>query len=74
MVLKEPRLSINAQAPYGELRFQVCDMESCPLEGFSFADNVPLIENDSLDWALVWKGSRLTELVGKAEEFNADLK
>jgi hypothetical protein len=65
MVLKEPKLSINAQAPYGELRCQMCDMESRPLEGFSFEENVPFIENDALDWALAWKGGSLTELVGK---------
>jgi len=65
MVLKEPKLSINAQAPYGELRCQVRDMESRPLEGFSFEENAPFIKNDALDWELAWKGGSLTELVGK---------
>jgi hypothetical protein len=65
MILKEPQLSINVQAPYGEVCYQLCDMESRPLEGFSFDDNVPFIEGDSLDWALTWKGGNLTELVGQ---------
>ena len=65
MVLNEPALSLNVLAPLGEVVYQACDMESRPLEGFTFADCVPFREGDALDWPLAWRDHALAELLGR---------
>lgn len=54
-VLREAGIRINAAAPYGELRFQLTDEESRPIEGFTYDDCVALRANDSLAFPLRWR-------------------
>jgi hypothetical protein len=65
LVLLSPQLTINASTPNGEVRFQLTDMESRPVEGFTFQDSVALNSGDSVDFALHWTKGRLENLVGK---------
>jgi hypothetical protein len=60
-----PEILINAQARYGELRYQVTDEKSVPVEGFTFDDCVPLVARDELASPLAWKDASLEAIVGK---------
>jgi hypothetical protein len=65
MVLLEPRLTMNAAAPIGEVRFQLTDMESRPVEGFTFDDCSPIKSTDSTAFKMQWKGGRLGDILGR---------
>ncbi len=65
LVLLQPRLSLSAVAPMGELNVQLTDMESRPIEGFTFDDSNPFAADDSTDFEVTWRASRLGEIVGK---------
>lgn len=65
LVLLAPELTMNASAPHGEVRFQLTDMESRPIEGFTFADSVALSADDSLAFPVRWSGSRVDDVVRK---------
>lgn len=47
---------LNAAADYGEVRFQLTDEKSRPIEGFSFDDCIPLRGGNSIAHELEWKG------------------
>jgi hypothetical protein len=49
LALFSPELRLNVLAPYGELVFQVTDLLSKPIAGYTFDDCVPLKEVDALD-------------------------
>jgi hypothetical protein len=64
--LFSPEIRINAAAKYGEVRFQVTDEKSEPLEGFTFEDCVPMRGVDSVSHVLKWKdGSDLKALIDR---------
>ena len=56
LTLFKPGIHLNVSVPYGEVRFQVCDEKSVPIEGFTFDDCVPIRGMDSLSLPLEWKG------------------
>ena len=56
---------MNARAPFGEVFFQVTDMKSQPIEGFTFGDCVPIRQDDSMTWPLLWRARKLDELTNK---------
>lgn len=58
-VLFEGEIRVNANAKYGEMRFQLTDEKSEPIEGFSFDDCLPLRGEDVLDFSVRWKGADL---------------
>ena len=60
-----PALSMNAAAAFGEVHYQLTDLESRPVEGYTFEDCTPLVRGDSLAWPLGWRDKRGDELVGK---------
>ena len=63
-----PQIDLNAAAKYGEVRFQLSNEKSQPLEGFTFDDCVPLKAEDALKHRLAWKDKSDTDmeqLVGK---------
>ena len=64
LVLLEPELTMNALGPYGEVLFQLTDLESRPLDGFTFDDCVPFRSGDELDFPVRWK-QRLEDVVNK---------
>jgi hypothetical protein len=74
LVLFQGNLEMNAEAPYGEVHYQLTDIESKPIEGFSFEDCVPLKAGDSLDWKLAWGDSQLDRLVGKVIRLEVKLR
>jgi len=65
LVLLGDELTVNARAPFGEVQFQLADMESRPIEGFTFDECVGLAAGDSLGWPLRWKAKPIQELRGK---------
>lgn len=56
---------MNAEGKYGEVRFQITDEKSQPVDGFTFDECAPLRDEDSLSWELKWKEARLEDVVGK---------
>jgi hypothetical protein len=48
-------ISLNVSAPYGEVRFQLTNEKSQPIESFSFDQCVPLRGVDTLNGRLQWK-------------------
>lgn len=65
LVLNEPRLSLNAAVPKGELLYQITDVEAQPVPGLSFDDCAPFVEQDSTGWRLRWKEADLGKIDGK---------
>jgi len=57
ITLFSPKLTVNAAAPQGEVRFQLTTLESKPIPGFTFDDCIPLTERDDLHWEVKWKGA-----------------
>ena len=74
MVLFDGRLTMNAEAPFGELRYQLTDMASQPVDGFTFDECQPLVSNDSLDYELTWRGKQADELVGKVVRLEVEFR
>jgi hypothetical protein len=65
LVLLSSELTVNASAPHGQIRFQLTDMESRPVQGFTFEDSEALTSNDSTSFAVRWSSTRLDEVRGK---------
>ncbi len=63
--LHDDQLLLNAQAPYGEVRVQIADIEGQPLPGYTF-DRCEPFRGDSLAWQPSWQGrAGLAELSGR---------
>ena len=65
LVLLSPEWNVNAAAPFGEIRFQLTDMESRPIEGFTFDDCIALTADDALAFDVRWKRNSLADIVQK---------
>jgi hypothetical protein len=65
LVLLEESLTMNASAPHGEVQFQLTDMESQPVEGFTFDDCLPMAGSDSVSAELRWNNGQLKDVVGR---------
>lgn len=65
LVLLKPELTINAQAPHGEILFQLTDLTSTPLEDFTFDDCVPFTADDQLRQPVRWKNKSLDEVTNR---------
>ena len=50
-------IQMNAQAPYGEVRYQVTDERSRPIEGFTYDNCRPLKAANQLKYMLSWDGA-----------------
>ena len=61
-VLEGGGIQINADASYGEIRAQVTDVKSQPIEGFSFDDSEEIRGKDGLSLSLRWKGGEVGQL------------
>lgn len=64
LVLNRPGLTLNAAVPQGEILFQVTDVESRPITGFSFDECNAITDQDSTRLELTWSGSA-DRIVGK---------
>lgn len=60
-----PSIRTNTKALHGEVRFQLTDEKSQPLEGFSFDECVSLQGIDSIDQELTWKEADLHTVTHK---------
>ena len=65
LVLLDDNLTINASAPHGEVRFQLTDMESRPVAGFTFDDCIPMASTDSHQFPMAWKAASLKDVRGR---------
>ena len=65
LALLDPAIVMNAAAPFGEVHYQLTDLESRPVEGYTLDDCTPLVSGDSLSWPLRWRNRTGEELVGK---------
>jgi len=63
--LFSPEIKINANAAYGEVRFQLTDEASEPIDGFSFDDCKPLRGSDVLAHSLQWKHAELNSVLNQ---------
>ena len=50
---------------HGEIQYQLTDMESRPVVGFTFEECLPLKSNDSIHFPLQWKSASLKEITGR---------
>jgi hypothetical protein len=58
-------IRVNANARYGEIRFQLTDEKSDPIEGFTFEECLPLRGEDSLDFPVRWKEAKLEDVANQ---------
>ena len=65
LVLLDANLIMNAAAPHGEIRFQLTDLDSRPVEGFTLDDCLPMKSDDSVRFPIRWRSASLTEIVGR---------
>ena len=65
---------MDAEASYGEIHCQLTDVESKPIEGFTFEDCVPLKDKDSLDWQLAWRNNSMDRLIDKVIRLEVKLR
>jgi hypothetical protein len=65
LVILETSLTMNASAPHGEVQYQLTDMESRPVEGFTFDDCLPLTSSDSINAPLRWKSGTAKDVAGR---------
>jgi hypothetical protein len=74
LALFDEHFTVNAQATFGEIRFQLTDMESRPIEGFTFEDCVPLKEADSLAHPVSWRKGNLRDVLNKVIRLEVQLR
>ena len=74
MILQRPELAINVLAPHGDVRFQLCDLVSNPLAGFTFGDCLPMSRVDSLREPLRWRDKTLAEVAGKVVRLQLEFR
>lgn len=65
VVLLDSSLTMNASALQGEVRFQLTDLESRPVAGFTFEDCLPLKTEDSVSTPMQWRSAKLQDVVGR---------
>ncbi|MEK6239493.1 MAG: hypothetical protein N2C14_32645, partial [Planctomycetales bacterium] len=74
LALFDDHLTVNAQAAFGEIRFQLTDMKSQPVEGFTFEDCVPLKEADSLAHPVSWRKGILRDCLNKVVRLEVQMR
>jgi hypothetical protein len=74
MTLNRTGLTMNALASFGEIRYQITDLESRPVKGFTFEECVPLRDVDSLTHPLSWREGKLETLVNKVFRLETRLR
>lgn len=65
LTLLDDSVTINVDASQGEIEFQLLDLESRPVEGFTFQDCLPLKREDSTELPLRWKSAKLEAVRGR---------
>jgi hypothetical protein len=70
LVLSGHDLTMNVAAPWGEIRYQLCDLNSEPIAGFTYDDCEAAVREDSLDRPLRWGNKSVAELAGQVVRFD----
>ena len=65
LVMLDSTFSMNAAAPTGEVVIQLTDIESRPIEGFTFEEFLPMKFDDQLRFPLRWSNASIQSLVGR---------
>jgi hypothetical protein len=73
VVLLSEALTMNALAPHGEIHYQLTDLKSRPLDGFTFEECIPFRDSDDLAFQLRWRGKTLREAVGRVVRLEIQL-
>jgi hypothetical protein len=74
LVLLDSSLTINGNASHGEIRFQLLDLESRPVEGFTLEDCIPMTKEDSLRFPLRWKSAQLKDVGGRIVRLEVQMR
>ena len=74
IVFLKPELTVNVLAPHGEAVFQLTDLESRPLEGFTFDNCLALRECDELAAPIRWQGRSLEEVTNRVLRLEAKFR
>lgn len=72
--LFSPEIKINANAAYGEVRFQLTNEASETVEGFSFEDCKPLRGSDALAHSLRWKNADLKSVLNRPLRLDVEFR
>lgn len=70
----KPEFTVNADTSYGEMRFQLTDEKSQPIEGFAFEDSVPLRRKSVFSEPLRWKQASLESVVRKVIRLEVEIR
>ena len=65
LLLQAPDLAMNALAPHGEVYFQLTDVLSEPIPGYTFEESVPFAEADARSFPIRWREKTLDDLVDR---------
>ncbi|MBX7207429.1 MAG: hypothetical protein K1X78_03870 [Verrucomicrobiaceae bacterium] len=74
MLLKSAALALNVAADFGEVRWQITDVKSKPIDGLSFEDCVPLRNSNAMHHVIAWKSTTLDALVGKVVRLEIEFR
>ncbi len=59
------QIYLNAQAPFGEVRYQLTDEKSVAIDGFTYKQCIPLKSDDQMKWPLRWNKGHIEQIKGK---------
>jgi hypothetical protein len=74
LALFKGSLTMNVEAPFGEVVYQLLDLKSEPIEGYTFDDCVPAQRVDSFNHALRWREKGLDEMIGRIVRLEVKLR
>ena len=74
LTLASGPLTLNGSAVDGEIRYQLSDLESRPIQGYTFDDCQPLASDDSTAFPLAWRGGDTEALVGKIVRLEVSMR
>ena len=74
LTLADGQLTMNASANDGEVRYQLSDLESRPIEGFTFDDCRPLKSSDSTRVPLRWNDGDARSLARKIVRLQVSMR
>ena len=74
LALFDATLRTNVRAPHGEMQWQVTDLERRPVEGYTFADFMPLERIDGVELPLRWKDRTLEPLLNRVVRLHMRLR
>jgi len=74
VVLLAPTLEVNVAGPFGEMRYQLTDINSAPLPGYTFADCIPCDKVDAIRHPLRWKDKSLEGVTNRVVRLEVEFR